>query len=485
MKKYYSQVWDPDETLAQLWELRHHIGDVGKLDMLKRYLSNTAGNISIMFATASGMLILGIGAAIDIAGSTSQKSAMQSMSDAAVLAAVTSGETNHGKIKKFVEASLAANNVNSLDFDWEMNIDGETVTVDVKAPYDTTIMSFLGKPELPVAVVSEAKFPEEVPINIALVLDRTASMQGDNMTSLKAAAAVLVDQFSEYDADTRVSVVPFSNYVNVGVSRRNESWITVPLDESTEVPAGECYMYQPRTCSSSETRTRTYTSDGVERTSDYNHCLAYEDNGPEIEYCPTAYTKEVKWKGCIGSRSGLYNKTAAYRGKRIPGIMEASCGEEVLELTDDMTQVKAKINSLSASGNTYIPVGLINGWRMLDADRPFSSLSNKEEKRKRALILMTDGKNTLSLNDPYQDGKHAHSDEDEANDLTAELCENIKDADIDIWTVAYNFDDADSKKMLNDCASGESQFFDANNQSALIAAFEEIGKSLFTARLSR
>ncbi|MEP4051283.1 MAG: pilus assembly protein [Litorimonas sp.] len=453
--------------------------------MLKRYLSDTAGNISMMFAIVLGMLLLCISAALDLAGSVSQKDTMQSMSDAAALAAVTSGETKHSKIKKFVEASIESNNLNNYDLDWELKIVGDTVTVEIQSPYDTMMMGFVGKKELDVGVMSEAKFPEEVPINISLVLDRTGSMDGANMTSLKAAAAVLVDQFAEYEADTRVSVVPFSDYVNVGMSRRNENWISVPLDESTEVPAGECYMYQPRKCTSSETRTRTRTSDGVERTEEYNHCTNYVDDGPEKEYCPSPYTKEVKWKGCIGSRNNLYNKTAAYRGKRIPGIMDAWCGEEVLTLTDDMTKVKAKINSLSASGNTYIPVGLINGWRMLDADRPFSALSNKEEKRKRALILMTDGKNTLSLNDPYEEGKHTHSDEDEANDLTAELCENIKDANIDIWTVAYNFDDADSKKMLSDCASGDSQFFDASNQSALIAAFEEIGKSLFTARLSR
>lgn len=305
------------------------------------------------------------------------------------------------------------------------------------------------------------------------------------MTGLKAASAVLVDTFAEYDADTRVAVVPFSNYVNVGLSRRNENWINVPLDETVNVPAGECYMSQPTTCTAYETRTNTYESDGVERSNTYEACVSRENDGPEVEVCPAARTYEIEWHGCIGSRSGLYNKTAAYRGQRIPGIMGETCGEEILELTDDMNAIKTKINSLTASKDTYIPIGLINGWRMLDADRPFQSLSNKEEKRKRALILMTDGKNTLSLNDPYLDGKHAGSDADEANELTSELCENINAAGIDIWTVAYNFDDAVSKKMLSDCATSTGQFFDASDQNQLMTAFEEIGKSLFTARLSR
>ncbi len=453
--------------------------------MFKKYLSNSAGNISIMFAVSSFTLLIAIAAAIDYLGSTSQKDNMQSMSDAAVLAAVTSGETTHEKLKPFVEASLEANNTGNIAYDWELIVDGDTVRVKVNSPYDTMLMGFVGKRELPVGVLSEAKIPEEIPINIALVLDRTESMDGSNMTGLKSAAAVLVDQFAEYDADTRVAVVPFSNYVNVGLSRRNENWINVPPDEEINVPAGECYMYQPTTCTSYETRTGTYDADGVTRTRTWEQCATRENDGPEVEVCPSAYTRQVKWNGCIGSRSGLYNKTAAYRGQRIPGIMDVTCGEEVLELTDDMTAVKATIDSLTASNNTYIPVGLINGWRMLDADRPFDSLSNKEEKRKRALILMTDGANTLSLKDPYNEGKHTGSDKEDSNDLTGELCENIKEAGIDVWAVAYNFDDANTKTMLRDCASSSGQFFDASNQTALIAAFEEIGKSLFVARLSR
>ncbi len=438
-----------------------------------------------MFAGTIGMLIVGVGAALDVAGMTSQKSKMQSLSDAAVLAAVTSGETNYALVKKYVEASLAANNVDNLDFNWTLKIDKDTVTVEMASVYDTKMMSFVGKDDVSLGSLSEALFPVELPINVSLVLDRTGSMSGSNMTGLKSAAAVLVDQFADYDSDTRVAVVPFSDYVNVGVARRNENWIDVPADETIDYPAGECYMTQPRTCTATETRTVTYTDDGVESSREQTVCTATEDNGPPVEYCPPAYTQEIKWNGCLGSRSGLHNKTAAYRGQRIPGVMNVTCGEEVLELTDDMTAVKAKVDSLTASGNTYIPVGLINGWRMLDADEPFSSLSNKEEQRKRALILMTDGKNTKSLSDPYANGEHNGVDEQAANDLTRELCDNIKSAGVDIWTVAYNFDDADTKTMLRSCASGASQFFDASDQAALIAAFEKIGSSLFSVRLSR
>ena len=51
--------------------------------------------------------------------------------------------------------------------------------------------------------------------------------------------------------------------------------------------------------------------------------------------------------------------------------MNVSCGSEILDLTTNLTDVEAHIDSLSASGNTYIPAGLIWGWRMLDPDLPY------------------------------------------------------------------------------------------------------------------
>ena len=74
--------------------------------MFKKYLSNTAGNIGMMFAVTSAMLIIGAGAAIDISNVLSQRNTMQSLSDAAALAAVTSGETEYADVKAFVESSL-------------------------------------------------------------------------------------------------------------------------------------------------------------------------------------------------------------------------------------------------------------------------------------------------------------------------------------------------------------------------------------------
>ena len=123
---------------------------------------------------------------------------------------------------------------------------------------------------------------------------------------------------------------------------------------------------------------------------------------------------------------------------------------------------------------------------MLDGDKPWGDLSNKEAKRKRALILMSDGKNTRSIEVPYN-GAHTDDVEADANSLTQTLCDNIKAENIDIYAVAYKFDsgNAAAKEMVRKCATNSGQFFDAQNPAQLEAAFKEIGRTLFEVRLTR
>jgi len=79
--------------------------------MFKKYLLNTSGNFSIMFAVGAAVLLLGVGAAIDISGATSQRTHLQDLTDAAVLAAVTSGEEKPGQLKKIVAEALAGRRI--------------------------------------------------------------------------------------------------------------------------------------------------------------------------------------------------------------------------------------------------------------------------------------------------------------------------------------------------------------------------------------
>lgn len=451
--------------------------------MLKRYLENTSGNFGVMFAVSMTALIMGVGVAIDTAGMMKQKTQMQSLADMGALAAAASDLKKPNKIKQAAKDAVNANNLNGYGLTTDVTFEEERIQVQVSTQYKTMMMSIFGKDTIKVGALAETPQKQEIPINVSLVLDTTDSMEGAKLTSMQSAVGKLVTSFKTMENDLKVAVVPFSDYVNVGMDNRNAKWMDVPADSSTTITP-DCYETQDSTCSGGTTPvTETRYKDGVPYDHNYDQCNAWSKVGEPYNYCPAPYTANITWSGCVGSRDGNRNKEPRHNGKDIPGIMNETCGSEVLPLTDNMTDVENKITALTTDGSTYLPAGLIWGWRMLDSKAPFDDISNTDAKRQRALVFMTDGKNTLSLNQPKHDG----NDENAANDLTSELCELIKAENIQIFSVAYKFEggDATAKSIVRQCATKPDMFFDAQNQAQLESAFENIGKALFTVRLTR
>ncbi len=475
--------------------------------MLKRYLKETSGNFAMMFAIASTVLVLSAGVAIDIAGMMKSKSRLQSMTDMAVLAASASREDKLSILKKIAQDSIDANNEQKWDIDVKTTMSGDQViTVKATTPYSTRLMGVLGTDEIDVTAESESPLPKEVPVNIALVLDSTKSMEGANMDALKDASKALLAVFDASDPGTiQAGVVPYARWVNVGVSNRNKPWMNVDNDSS--VTTNKCSMKKDLISQNCTTETVTNTwgpyttySDGVptnhpggSNTFDKTTCTD-QVYGPEYEVCNDVTSTET-WNGCVVSRDDPDHLDPDYKGKKISGIMNESCGSEVLSLTDNLANVESHIDSLVANGSTFMPAGLIWGWRLLDPDQPFGDLTNSQTDRKRAMVLMTDGFNTVRLN-PSDHTKHtninfsgstAADQQKETNDLTLTLCTGVKDEGIDLYTVAYNLPmgNADAKAMLEECATRSDMYFEAENPEQLKAAFEEIALSLFEVRLSK
>ena len=440
----------------------------------------------MMFAVASSLLLVGVGAAVDYSGMRSVRSNIQNFADVAVLAAAGSGEENKAELKKIAEAAIAANNFDGGTYSVSVNLSKDGfITVDVGTSYNMAIMGIFGKSTSDVKASAEAPLALAEPIDIALVLDVTGSMSGTKIDDLKTAATALIDILDEADNDNvRVSVIPFAQYVNVGLSRRSASWLDVPADSST-TGAETCYMTKDVTSTSNCTTTTTPTStcynDGVpytcgggdKTTCDYTY-------GPEYEVCYTP-TSNSTWRGCVGSRNTPWNERARKGSTLIPGVMNINCNQEILTLTNDLDVVRSNITSLNANGNTYIPAGLIWGWRALNYEEPLTeALSTKDKNASRVLILMTDGANTKSVNGTL----HTGSDIDNANSVTKNLCLNLKADKIDMYTIAYDFSDPTTINMLEKCASTKDQFFSAADGATLKKTFENIGASLNKLRLT-
>ena len=173
---------------------------------------------------------------------------------------------------------------------------------------------------------------------------------------------------------------------------------------------------------------------------------------------------------------------------------QAKCSRPITTLTDSKSTIKSEIDNMTASGNqTYIPAGLMWGWRTLSSQAPFSEgVSKPVMKNKnytKAIVLMTDGSNTRAKTS----GSALHNDRSvrDANKLTAKICRNIK-ADgssekqrIKIYTVTFKVTDSKIKSLMQDCATNSTYYFDASDGAALAKAFEDIADSLITLYISK
>ena len=445
---------------------------------LRKAVEDESGATLTLFATMFGTLALVTGASLDFARVMSVQSALQRDLDAAVLGAATTSV-----VENFSADDIANNYFGS---NWRevhkagqvvvtVAADDEEIAATATAPVPMTLMKLAGVTTLDAVATSKVALGGQ-DVEIALVLDTTGSMDGSKLDELKQAATRLIDTvFDARGASERVKValVPFSTYVNVGLSRRGESWLEVaPESSSTEEV---CSQTRPVTGQSNcRIEYATGYSDGAPYSYSYETC-DYE-YGDEETQCNT-YSNTQTWYGCVGSRTSPLNTRDEQYSSRIPGVMNMQCASELTPLTNDKEGLKSKVQLMTANYDTYIPAGLAWGWRVLSQDEPFTEggpYSKVDDgKLKKMLVLMTDGANTRSSTSPSHDG----SDSVTADNVTVELCNNIKSAGIELYTVAFDVTDTSVLNRMRGCASDMSKFFQTASGEELKRAFQRIGRS--------
>ena len=440
--------------------------------------TDTRGNVAIIFALSVFALMGMVGLAIDYGRLAAARQELQSMADNALVTAATSAKMNID-----FQAAGSAHFATS----WAVKKRTSTASITISdlgnnelSGFATTAlpMTFsrvLGFKSIDVGVKASIVYGQNS-AELALVLDTTGSMSGAPLQDLQTASKVLLDTVYAApgaDGKVKVSVVPFAQYVNVGLANRNASWMSVPQNTSTTTNA--CTTNSPIISQSNcSTQTATGYNDGVPYSYQYQQCTNIY--GPPVTTCgPQTWTST--WNGCAGSRNyPLDNSASVSNNQRVPGVMDAWCGSEVLRLTNDRSAIDGTVNGLVAGGETYIPAGLLWGWRTLSHDAPYADAtsSTAPNAARKVLVLMTDGANTRSPNYPDHEGYNAN----QADTLMAETCTAIKATKIIVYTVAFNVTDQAAKDRLSACASSSAQFFDAPSASALKASFEKIGQAL-------
>ncbi len=458
---------------------------------MSAFASDQRGSVAILFAISIFVLLGCSGLAIDFARAHSSKTALQQDLDAAILFAATEKARQGDQFdeqsgaQKFMEGLRRQKQIVGDVVVEVTKIDDNKFRGNATANIPSTIMRILGGQGLKVNVTAEAEIAEN-PLEIALVLDNTGSMEGAKLGALITASKDLIDTAFDSpgaDQNVKVSVVPFAEYVNVGQVNRNAPWLSVGADASSTQNVCQDVPQETVVPGSCQDVDVDYEEDGKKKKAIQNQCdYTY---GPPVNQCSDV-TTATAWNGCVGSRAYPLNVQDGTYSTKVPGVMDVSCHDEFTPLTSNKDTAKTAIDAMWASGNTYIPAGLMWGLATLSKDAPYDQAQDtlNGNKVRKIMVLMTDGQNTISPG-PNNDGRHDAADTAQANLYTSELCTNIKAAKIELYTVAFEVTDPAIKQILEDCASTANKYFDAADGNDLADAFAKIAADFAPLRLTR
>ncbi|MEL6522681.1 MAG: pilus assembly protein TadG-related protein [Pseudomonadota bacterium] len=465
----------------------------------KAFLKNTAGNIAMMSGLVALPFMAVFALAIDANAISTASNVLQRSCDAAVLSVASDLSNDRIEASETDQAFEDILNANLFPLRrmvvWNSNTTsaGSTVTGTISGQYDTLLGGFLSREQVEFEYQCVATMASSAS-ELVLVLDTSRSMTGSRMDALRVSANNMISNVVTDGNDTsRMGIVPFTHHVNVGEANRNASWMSV----------AENYSVVDQRCSSSRAQYQAAgcireqemcSRDGQDQTCNRWVC----PEGAVVEQTCRPRSRYYDFHGCVDSRPQDYRfnhddyETYPVRGQLSTG--GGNCASRtIVDLTSDVTTLTTTISQLSNSGDTYMAPGLVWGLRVLSPGEPFDSAADFETFRanngRKAIVLMSDGENTRSpgrstQNQDVYRGHWQKNDPDFADANTLTACNAIKAAGIELFTIAFDVQDEDTEKLLEDCATSEDEhYYLAANSIQLAEAFDQIGGAFREVRL--
>jgi len=450
--------------------------------------AHQGGATAVTFALVALPLVVATGAGADFYAMHQRRVDLQSTVDGAVMAGAMKADEGAATdvITKTVADYVAAS------FDKRFNATSTvSTTVDTKLDQvGTTVSSTMNTTFLKVIGIKTLTYNAKAAANyggglleVAMAIDVTGSMDGAKLTAAKAAAKDLVKTLftvpgtNKTNDKVRIAFVPFARYVNIGTGYRGQPWLDVGADKTwttTECGNQEVGGY----CAATRKVSTTCYNDGTPYACSWDECTKWVSG--KTKYVCNQVQHSTTWYGCVGSRAAPADLQAeASASSKIPGLMDTWCNAALVRLTKNQGTLVSAIDGLYAWDETYIAPGMLWAWRLLSSKPPFADGSTNTTTTKKAIILMTDGANTLSATPPYHWGTNIT----DSNTTLTKTCTNAKADNIAIFTIAFDVTDAGIKSILTNCATSSSYFFDAANVSQMQAAFKQIGAQLSSRRL--
>lgn len=176
--------------------------------------------------------------------------------------------------------------------------------------------------------------------------------------------------------------------------------------------------------------------------------------------------------------------------------------QPILPLGNDYTAIKAKVDSLQASGNTNITEGVAWGMRVLSPGEPFNQGRDpKKELTEKIMIVLTDGSNVFGENNTELGSNYSSngflvderltlpggggpSPTELMNRKTLAACTNAKKDGMEIYTIRLEEPNAKTGYMLKECATDEAHFIDVPSRAQLDEAFKVIQDRIVRIRIA-
>lgn len=374
------------------------------------------------------------------------QSELQNALDTAILAGAVKLAENPADNSGALEAAKAAFDVNTakralgsaISVAPNFTIDGGTIKGAANGRINTILGGIVGVPALNLNADNAARFPTtettstststtinqtsaiDGPLEISLMLDTTASMEGAPLAALKEGASEFVRKATS--AGARVAIVPFSDSVRV------------PAEAALNATNGMSY-------------------------------------------------------GCVAERPGADSRTDAPPGPGssfgpVPkdwGCHEAST---LVPLTRDGEYLASVIAGFVKDGSTAGHIGTAWTWYTLSPkwNQAFAGTSNDAAPygaARKIAVLMTDG----AYNTYYQKRTRIptlpYFWTEEPWIETSALCDNMKAAGIQIYTIGFRLNAKENSKLAQ-CASDAEFSYSTDKVSGLVDAFRSIVASATT-----
>lgn len=442
---------------------------------LRDFRQAQGGNVAIIFGLAAIPVVGLMGAAADYSRANSAKAAMQAAVDATVLmlskevSGLTTAQLND-KAFKYVVANFNRPDAKNIVVTPTYSQAASELTLLGEATLDTHFVSLLGKETMSISATSTAKWGNSR-LRVALALDNTGSMASSNkMVALKAAAHKLLNQLEKAatkPGDVYVSIVPFAKDVNVGPGNPTDPNWKAPdwVDFTTNRDGLRSWEYQNGTCTDPKNARNKGQCDGTWTPKNHN-----------------------TWNGCVADRDEDYdvnNSPPSTQPKLtetlFPAEQHNACPVPLLPQTYNWTDLHAKIDAMTPTGNTNTTIGLEWGWHSLSQNAPLNAppiVNSGGITTQKIIIFLTDGENTQN---------RTSTNSNTIDRRMKKACANAKKDNIVIYTVLVMQGD---ENLLKECASPDSdkpvgpKFFKLTSSDQLVTTFEQIGTALSALRIA-